>query len=185
MKVMAVDAGFRACGIVVMELGPNLEWRIVDMRCPVTTGRAKKLGVRVADADTSDAEAVAFRIFATIRAHSIKHLVVELPSGGARGARPNRCMGIATGIIAAVVMAEGLVREYYTPMETRRAAVPGTSRSISKQEVISAMMYKYPCLADAGNDPIILEACADALATFEAARSGNIIRQAESDATAR
>jgi Holliday junction resolvasome RuvABC endonuclease subunit len=67
--------------------------------------------------------------------------------------------------------------EWYTPDDTRKAA---TGRRVAtKEQVISAMAALYPELELIGGNQDDLEACADALATFEAARCGNLVGQVE------
>jgi Holliday junction resolvasome RuvABC endonuclease subunit len=69
-----------------------------------------------------------------IMKHEIRGVVAEIPHGGSKSARASHKMGIALGVVAAVVEMMGLPAEYVQPGDVK-LAVCG-SRSASKLDVI-------------------------------------------------
>ncbi|MBI4396862.1 MAG: hypothetical protein HY548_07190, partial [Elusimicrobia bacterium] len=107
--------------------------------------------------------------------NGIRRVVVELPNGGALSARAIRAMALSTGMIIAVIELLGLAYEFYTPSETRLAAT-GRIKNVSKEEVIEAICGRYPDITS--GPKCEMEHICDALATFEAAKNGNLVRMA-------
>lgn len=136
--VLGIDAGFTATGLVLVELRRESDV-VVSAWVIRTVPTAKKRGVRVADDDAERCMALARSIVEWVPAEVRSHgaCVVELPSGGAQGARPNRAMGMATGMIAATVALQNWPTLWVTPDAVKRAAT-GRSKA-SKEEVAEAV----------------------------------------------
>ncbi|MFS8536089.1 MAG: hypothetical protein FWJ65_13120, partial [Limnochordales bacterium] len=98
--VMGIDAGFQAMGVVIAQ-GRT----ILHAATCRTEPQARKRGVRVADDDAERCQQLARFLLNVIREWRPQGAVVELPHGGAQGARANRSMGMATGVVAAVLEA--------------------------------------------------------------------------------
>ena len=67
-------------------------------------------------------------------------VAVELPTGGAQGARPNRTMGLITGAIVTYVEMKGWPTEYVTPTDVK-IAVTG-NKTASKNEIMERIRNK-------------------------------------------
>lgn len=172
-RILAVDVGFKSTGVAVMEKENDYSWRELHVGCirpPVNTGR---LALRKAEADVARTMTTARDLHGLIDKYLIERIVVELPHGGALNGRAMRAMGLASGMIATIVQVAGLACEWYTPRETRVAA---TGRpNATKDEVMYAMADLYPKLK-ALKHKVDRENAADALATFEACKVGNLIK---------
>lgn len=171
--ILAVDVGFVATGVALMAR-EGAGWRAAMVACISAPPDPRKRKLLVAHQDAARVAHIARRLRDIVRNYGVKRIVVELPHGGAQGARANRCMGMATAMIVALAECEGLAAEYYTPMDTRTAAVPG-ARKVSKDEVAAAMSKRWPGVVPQAPREV-REAVADALATFAAAESGNLVR---------
>ncbi len=170
MKLLAIDAGFVATGLAIMERDIKGQWSCIEVRCIETQADNTKKSQRKSDSDIERVLEITRGIGYAIDDHSITRAVVELPHGGARSGRSMRCMALASAAIAVVLDERGLAVENFSPNDTRIAAV-GRAKNVSKQDVIDAMLILHPILARCCN-----EHTADALATFEAARAGNLVR---------
>ena len=143
-RVMGIDAGFTATGIVVVELVPyDLLGRRKDRVAAAVTVRTtpdgRRRGLRVADSDAERCQLVARAILDTAREWHVEGVVTELPNAGAQGARPNRSMGMATGVVAACVEAMVLPAEWVTPFDVKRVA---TGRRDGSKEDVQAAVYE-------------------------------------------
>lgn len=170
-RIIAVDVGFVATGIVVIDLAD--QGKMIYHGCLVTKPTTDKKSLYVAHDDARRMQELATGLQEVSVEFDTKRMVVELPHGGSKSARGCRCMALATGAIAATVAMLDLVVEYYTPDQTRKAATG--RRMASKDEVVAAMGAIYPQILDI-SPAQAREAVADAAATFEAAKAGNLIR---------
>jgi len=174
---MAVDVGFAVSGVAVfervMETDANHWYRLRDLRCIRTLKDAAKRHRLRADEDVDRVGQMARGLLDLILHYEVKRAVVELPNAGAINYNACRAMSLASGMIVAVMEASGIAVEYYTPRQTRYAACQ--KYDPSKKEIVAAMLAKYPELGQVAL-AIDRENCADALATFEAARAGNLTR---------
>lgn len=165
--VLAVDAGFTACGWAVLKAGQP-----VAAGCIRTEKTNRKRAVRVADDDAERCAYLARELARIVQAHNVKGLVAEMPSAGGQSARAVACMAKAGAVLAAVVELLQLPAEWLTPGEIK--AVAG-SKSASKADVEAAVLRRWP------NAPLPSLKCerehvADALAAFMAAEHGSLCR---------
>jgi Holliday junction resolvasome RuvABC endonuclease subunit len=198
--VLAADVGFQATGLALFDVSVSPA-RLVSTLCVRPKKDTKRKHLLVADSDADRVARMARGVAEFVRANKVTQMVAELPSGGAQGARANRAMGIATGFIATLTETMGLASEWYTPNETRDAAVgkpqklPKVPKDATKTEakaikkqrnmlkkgikerVIAAMQERYPDL-QAIEIYADLEHIADACACFCAAENGNLVRAA-------
>lgn len=126
-KILGIDAGFATMGAVIVELsdvgdGDPASRQILFAETCRTEPTPRKRGVRVADDDAERCQELARFLIDTIRSHQPAGAVVELPSGGAQGARANRAMGMATGVVVAVLEMTELPAEWVTPGDVKVAA---------------------------------------------------------------
>lgn len=185
-KLLGIDAGFQAMGTVIVELddvgngGPSFR-QILHAESFRTKPSSKKRGIRVADDDAERCQELARFLIDTIRSHQPAGAVVELPSGGAQGARANRAMGMATGIVVAVLEVAELPVEWVTPGDVKKAA---TGRADgSKEAVQDAVRETFDWgQGDKNHWPRhkwAQEHVADAAAAVLAAEGGTLIRALE------
>ena len=178
--ILAVDPGFAATGLALMEKADDGNWVPLELKCVRTEKNLAKHAVRVADDDAARIQFAAKEISDMILHNSVKRMVVELPDGGGQSARAVRAMALATGMIVTLAEAHNVAVEYYRPADTRAAA--GVPKSVQgrdkvKEIVMAEMAKRYPSLADFGTKAE-REHIADALSCFEAALLGNLVRTA-------
>jgi Holliday junction resolvasome RuvABC endonuclease subunit len=114
---MAIDAGLQGMGIVIAEDGT-----VIYCGANRTKKAPAKKGLRVADDDADRCQQHARFLLRVITMYRPQGAIVELPSGGAQGARANRAMGMATGIVVTALEAAGLPVEWVTPADVKDAA---------------------------------------------------------------
>lgn len=169
-RLLAIDAGFAAMGIVVAE-GPH----VLYAETVRTERTAKRRRIRVADDDAERCMQLARRLLWVIRALGVAGAVVELPHGGAQGARAARAMGMATGAVAAVLESMSLPAEWMLPGEVK-AAVAGR-RDATKQDVAAAVKAKLDwSQVEVPQAQAEAEHIYDAAAALIAARDGPLAR---------
>lgn len=168
--VLLIDAGFRGLGMVVVR-GRT----VLHAEACRTEKSSTKRGVRVADDDTECCLTLARALLRVINTLRPAGAIVEMPTGGAQGARPNRTMGMATGVVAAVLEATGLAFEVVTPAQVKKAATG--KRDGSKEEVQSAVRRAYNWeAAEPPDTKADWEHIADAAAAGLAAENGTLMR---------
>jgi Holliday junction resolvasome RuvABC endonuclease subunit len=174
--ILAVDVGFRSTGLVVFDASTDPA-RLVYSLCSRPKKDSKKKHLLVADSDADHIAKMVREIKQVIDNHGISKMVVELPSAGAQGARANRAMGIATGMIVTLSEMAHIATEWYTPGETRKAALGALKppKGMLKDAIMDAMESKWPDLKSIKHKAD-KEHIADAVATFEAAKNGNLVR---------
>ena len=187
-KILAVDTGYANVGLVVMEWmvsyepppKPQTGWRIIEMACIQTEKCDKRIALRKADDNARRIAEATRGIVDMIKRHDIKRMVAELPHTGGQSATAVRAMAYAGAMVIAVAECFDLAAEWYTPDETRAAGgVPkGMKGENAKKVVMQTMGAKYPELAEQFPTLGRREHVADALATFEAARTGVLVRTA-------
>ncbi len=166
--LLALDIGFRSTGFVVFN--PFSE-NILNFGVIVTDKQSGKRGsrLRVSDDDFIRCQRMTKELCAVIATARITGVVAEIPTGGARGARPNRCMGLSTGLLAGIVEALSIPTEVFTPGEIKKAATG--QRNGSKEAVIAAMTKRFPALLKFERKSL-MEHLADAAAVILAAEDG-------------
>ncbi len=138
MIVLGIDAGFTATGLCAIDLQHD---RITASACIRTQKTSAKRAVRVADDDAERCTYLAREIAAFLHKTMPQVVVVELPSGGAQGARANRAMGMSTGIVSAVLALTGYPVEWVTPQAVKKAAAG--RRDASKQAVEQSVRQRF------------------------------------------
>lgn len=195
-KLLGIDAGFQAMGTVVVELGDAGDGdparrRILHAETCRTERTAKKRGIRVADDDAERCQELARFLFDVIRTYQPAGAIVELPSGGAQGARANRAMGMATGTVVAVLEIAKLPAEWVTPQMVKKAAtgrMDGSKEAV-QEAVREAFDWNRGVKGDKGRSGDVQshwpkykwaqEHVADAAAAVLAAEGGTLIRALE------
>lgn len=136
--VMGLDVGFVNMGCVAFELNVGGGLDLKDC-CVISTEKSNaKLNIRQADDDVRRSRELTKGLVSFYQNNvgmSDKVLVVtEFPHGGAQGARPNRTMGMATGIVATFIEIFQDLNDNVTPQQTK-IGMTGM-KSASKKEVM-------------------------------------------------
>lgn len=182
-KIFGIDAGFAKMGAVIVELsdvgdGDPASRQILYAETCRTEPTPRKRGVRVADDDAERCQELARFLIDTVRTHQPAGAVVELPSGGAQGARANRAMGMATGVVVAVLEIAELPAEWVTPGDVKLAATG--RRDGSKEAVQEAVREAFDWGDCWSTKPKwAQEHVADAAAAVLAAEGGTLMRALE------
>lgn len=182
-RLLGIDAGFAKMGAVIVELsdvgdGDPAPRQILFAETCRTEPTPRKRGVRVADDDAERCQKLARFLLDIICTHNPAGAVVELPSGGAKGARSNRAMGMATGVVVAVLEMAELPVEWVTPGDVKKAATD--RRDASKEAVQEAVREAFdwgdcwPTKPEWAQEHV-----ADAAAAVLAAEGGTLIRALE------
>jgi len=167
--VMGIDAGFQAMGVVIAQ-GRT----ILHAATCRTERQTKKRGVRVADDDAERCQTLARFLLDMVQTYRPAGAVVELPHGGAQGARANRSMGMATGVVAAVLEATGIPAEWVTPSDVKKAATG--RRDGSKEAVAQAVRRAFTWQAAPPSTKTEAEHVFDAAGALLAAEHGMLMR---------
>lgn len=170
MRLLGIDAGFAALGVVIIEDGTVLHAEAA--RTARTT--KKKRGLRVADDDADRCQQLARCLAWIIEEWRPAGAVVELPGGGARGARAHRAMGMATALVAAVLELSDLPAEWVTPAEGKKAAAG--RMDASKEQVQHGVRRAFQWPEGAAWPACEAEHIYDAAAAVLAARNGTLAR---------
>jgi Holliday junction resolvasome RuvABC endonuclease subunit len=174
--MLGVDIGFVKTGWALGEIIGDGEYHIRAVGCIATERDAHKKALRVADSDVERCQIIVRELMKVIHEHQPRSMVVELPHGGARGARALRCMGMATALAAAMAEFLALPVEWVTPGEVKKAVVG--KRSGSKDSIKDAVRADYPEI-EWPNATMLHEHIADAVGALLVVRHGNNYRMFE------
>ncbi len=174
--VVGIDAGYAATGMVAVRLHPD-RLEVVAVEVVRTQPSGRKRGVRVADDDAERATALFVGVREFLRITEADGAVVELPTGGAQGARANRAMGMATAAVCAAVHAADVPVEWVTPRAVKVAA--GGHAAASKAQVANGARLLLDWRAVQGNALFevvsVAEHVWDAAGAVLAAQGGTLI----------
>ncbi|WP_374712267.1 crossover junction endodeoxyribonuclease RuvC [Symbiobacterium terraclitae] len=166
--VMGIDAGLQGMGVVIAR------GRTIVYAGTSRTQKSGKKGLRVADDDADRCQQHARFLLGVVQEWKPQGAVVELPSGGAQGARANRSMGLATGVVAAALEAAGLPAEWVTPGAVKKAATG--RKDASKDEVEQAVRRAFNWQAQPPRTKAEAEHVFDAAGALLAAENGTLLR---------
>jgi Holliday junction resolvasome RuvABC endonuclease subunit len=177
---MALDVGFRNTGVAIMQHRGG-KWLPIHVECIRTKKSDKKSGIRVADDNIRCTQDIYRRLMELAKDNDIAGVVAETPSAGGKSSRAVLAMGLASATVACVVESLGLPAEWVTPRESK-IALAG-SATASKEEMKESAARTWPTTTKnykrhktSGRLPGTYEHIADALATFEAAKNGQVVR---------
>ena len=175
-RVLAIDVGFAASGLALFEITKD-GLILIDTHCVREDEDKKKQHMFVSEIDADRISRSVRGILKYIKDRTVTKIVVELPHAGARNGRSARCMGCATGMIVAIVECLGLVVEWHTPNEGKKAACGKINAT--KEEMMNAIEKRFPLLQKVtvlADKEHIADACACALV----ANDSNLIRMIRS-----
>jgi hypothetical protein len=147
--ILGIDAGFSNTGITAMLVNKG-KLRLINTAVYTTEKDNRKKSIRQADDDIErlkkltnnlqdfiiDTQSFMQRKFGSTNFRYFA--AVEFPTGGARGARPGRCMGMATGHLVAFLMMNGISFEIVTPKQVKE--ISSNVKSVSKGIVIQSVL---------------------------------------------
>jgi len=117
--ILAFDVGFSKTGTALFEIGPEKDTLLKVFT--YQNGLDKRIG-SVVHQDYQAVTTMFGDLHTAALVANVSGIVAELPSGGAQGARANRCMGIATGMFACLTYVfPHIPFEIYTPHEVEVA----------------------------------------------------------------
>jgi hypothetical protein len=218
--IMGLDVAFKSLGVAVVDVksARTPDDRADDyaaVTCRDTAGnfREKLLSVQtlhpptftkkshpdmyVASKDYLMARGLAFQLYRLVLTINPVVIALELPSGGAQGARANRCMGMASAIVATMeaLLMDQIARGHADGLRPFLAFLPRTpedvklaaagSRSAAKLDVESAVLACYTDQADlfAALTKGDREHACDAAAAIWAVRGSDPYRRAALEAS--
>lgn len=179
-RVMAIDIGFRCSGLALMEYqrqGQAWAWACLSSHTVVTGLDQAKRDLRKANVDMDAVAQHADQITAIMGHGQCSRMIVELPHGGAINGRAMRAMALASAMIATIARLSGYQVEYYSPRDGKLAACG--KADASKDEMVRAMAKVWPNAFAKLRAKPLAEAVADALAIFQAARHGPLVKGVE------
>jgi len=180
-NVAGIDVGFRKTGIAVFVMTPDEDRLIAATTiCPDEPGKS------VLYRDVHSCWAMLEETARFLQKHSVQALFLEFPSGGSQSGRAARCMGMATGISAALLNDYDwdLGFEVFTPAKietllgikakpgSKAALSKGNKRAEKKEALKRIVLEKYPDdrFSAWPSTKALAEDAYDAAAAFVAAR---------------
>lgn len=114
-------------------------WVAIDGEKPIACGvieteKTKRKGILVSNDYFARSTKLVSELESVISTYSVKGILAELPSGGAKSSRAAIQMNMATGLVAAVAHFMKLPSEFCTPGDVKMATVG--SKSASKLEIM-------------------------------------------------
>ena len=143
-QFLAIDIGFKNTGLALFEYEPGHPLKLLETHHIGTDHIKKPKKFSVALVDMDKTMYLSKEIGAYISAKYVRYVVVELPTGGARSSRAVRCMGMASALMGALIVALGCGAEFTTPREGKLAATD--KPDAEKDEMMSAMGAMFPAI---------------------------------------
>lgn len=142
-RIIGVDLGFRSTGLVAAVPDHSDAGYSIDRFVCIKTEKAgKKKAIFVAQDDVQQCQNLFNGVMEFIRQFDPTALAVELPTAGAKGARANRGMGIATGMAASVAAITGLPVIWVYPEDSKKLV--GGKKNASKDDMMDAIRNMWP-----------------------------------------
>ena len=172
--IIGVDLSFRNTGLVIAApTHTELGYDLLEVANVKTEKAAKKKALYVAQDDIQEAQALCKGIMDFIQSYDATAVVVELPTAGAKGARANRCMGMASGIIASIASETGLPFIWIQPEDSKMAFCG--KKNAGKDDMMKRAQELWPTAPWPKNKGD-LEHVADACAALLVARKSDIYK---------
>ena len=178
MRLMCLDVGFLATGLVIVEDGD-----IAMAECFMTQKGASRKKIRKSDDDVRRCQEI-FRWLLRVRSDHdeagkpIQGIVAELPVSGGQSARAVGAMARAQALVAAFAEASCLPTEWVSPDDLKKAAVG--RRDASKKQIQNAVLRRWNKSRDLNRASRDAESrwehVADAAASYIAVEHGDLVR---------
>jgi len=164
-----LDLAFAHVGWIVLDV--QNEYVLDNYGCIETTKSPKVRKIRVADDDTRRCREITVEIIRIIHEYDIRIVVLEAPVGS-KNARAARCLGMSTGIVAALEAVYDIPFLYVTPTDVK-IALCGNKKA-SKDDMMEKARELFPDFADMPKSKF--EHIADALGVAEVVKEDPLIR---------
>lgn len=138
-RIMAVDLGFAACGVVVLDA--DLE--LLENRLISTKRETKRLMLHQSSDDARRIDVLVDELVGVVIRHAPDVLAYELPSGS-RGASQARALGYAHGLIRAV--GRGLSMVEITVLDSRRLVTGARTGRVPEEDAHAIVLARWPQL---------------------------------------
>ena len=114
IKAVGLDVGFRKTGAVLFHMYPEYDELVL---ADTLLSEKDKSGSTLHE-DVKACWTLYERIKKFLSAHKPVGAFLEMPHGGGQGARAHRCMGMATGLVTALMFAQKQIKfEMYSPID--------------------------------------------------------------------
>lgn len=139
--LFCLDAGFVHTGMSLFKVNDG-KFKLVNCKTSQTKKTEKKKQVRVADDDSERIKLIVKDIQEFIEPYKQYEIMaaIELPTGGAQGARANRTMGMITGALVVYLELMEWPTEYVTPNDVK--IIIAGSRKASKDTIMNTVREK-------------------------------------------
>ncbi len=170
MSILALDVSFSAIGWVVFAK------KDLPVKCGVirTEPPKRRMDVYVASSNIHRATQIVRELRALISEYQITGVVAEMPHGGSQSANASHKMGIAIGVVSAVVEMARLPVEYVQPVQVKLSMCG--SRNASKGDVIRAAKRLFGRKIEFPAAARDMEHVADACGAYCACRDTTLVR---------
>lgn len=144
MRFLSIDVAFASSGLVAFEVQDG---KLIPRYAGTILSEPAKKGKRrftyKAEEDMNRCQILAQGVLKAVDEYKVQAVVMEIPNGGALGARAARTLGAATGIMATLAM---LAPIPYVPVfpDDWHQTVIGRTKKIQKQEVIDWVSKTWP-----------------------------------------
>lgn len=162
--LLGIDVGFANLGICAFEFREENP-RLVKVDVIRTKPDKTKQNLRKTDDDLTRAHSTWLALEQFIHELEWKRIIaaVEMPHGGSKGARPARCMGMASTLVAGWLWSHAIPFEHYAPRDIKKfttGTFKGSKSAVQEglcdrllfdddggkdvEEVLVFMLNKYP-----------------------------------------
>lgn len=141
--IVAIDLSFRNAGaLTARPAHTKVGYELLDCANIKTAKASKKKNLFVAQDDVLESQKLYAGLLAYIQNADPTLCVAEMPTAGAKGARANRCMGMATGVAAALVVVTGLPFVWVIPEDSKNIFCG--KKNASKPEMMAKAQELWP-----------------------------------------
>lgn len=137
--LIGIDAGFRGMGYAVFS--PHTK-KFLEVGSFRTQKAAKKLKLRVSSDDVDSCQFLVRSLNGLFDKCPPIAVFVELPNAGAKGARANRTMGLATAIIVSILESRKIPASYLIPSDVRKVLCG--KRNAGKEAAAQVVLDAHP-----------------------------------------
>lgn len=180
---VGIDAGFRKTGLSAFALTKTGD----EIIAATTIQSDQDESGSVVHEDVKACWSLLKGINEFLSVHKPVGIFVELPNGGAQGARAHRCMGIVTGLIVTLMHERGGAFEFYAPVDVEKALgvyltsadkkarglKKGQSTAAKKESLKQCVIKEWPLFNGWPERESLAEDAYDSAAAFMCGRANN------------
>jgi Holliday junction resolvasome RuvABC endonuclease subunit len=181
VTVMALDVAFANMGVAIMTPKKD-KWVALHTETISTKPDKRKAEVRSANESIRRSQEIYRRLTELKEQFKPVGITAEIPTGGSKSSRAARAMGMSVALVAAFAL--DMPAEWSTPEEGKRAMCNTANASKAAMKAAASELYPESTRGyhkkrgkDEWDDKY--EHVADALASFEACKHGNVCSMAK------